>query len=62
MLANFHFSSKKKPSKIMKNEKFSRFCKAGHSETKRAEKGIILSLFMQFIMQSITSIFNGIYS
>ena len=37
----------------MKNENFSRFCKAGHSETKRAKKGIILSLFMQFIMQSI---------
>ena len=56
MQANFHFSkisSKKKASKIMKNENFSRFYKAGHSETKRAKKGIILSLFMQFIMQSI---------
>ena len=40
MQANFHFSkisSKKKASKIMKNENFSRFYKAGHSETKRAK-------------------------
>ena len=35
----------------MKNENFSRFCKAGQSETKRAKKESS-SLFL-FIMQSI---------
>ena len=39
MLAKF--PQRKKASKIMKNENFSRFCKAGQSETKRAKKGII---------------------